>query len=241
MTATMIAIVCGIAAGLAVAELSALASTTSRKIIIWSARQIYAHDPAAADGYAEEWAGGVAGQTSNIAKLATALRFSIPALTAIARRAIRRTRQAPRGLGGALADLFKQLRDLRRELAEATPTAEHRWLLLVALLGSLTGVALALTFAGMDVFTDRAFPSSATVIGGGGALGYSTLSFVVIKRLLRVARPIPLSSKNRGAQAGRTDAAPGEDEPSTTQAFFLVNPPASCFSTTPPHGTKRTL
>ncbi|QXJ19844.1 hypothetical protein AGRA3207_000446 [Actinomadura graeca] len=94
MSTTMVAITCGIAAGLAVTELSAFVAVLARRIVGWSARRSYAHDPAAAEEYAEEWAACIAGRTSNLAKLGTALTFLLPALAASTRAAVRRLRKA---------------------------------------------------------------------------------------------------------------------------------------------------
>ncbi|MEV4001933.1 hypothetical protein [Actinomadura sp. NPDC049753] len=93
-SAVMMGVCCGIAAGLAVAEISALTPALARMIVRRAARSFYADDADLAAQRAEEWQALIQARPGNILKLATAAFFGGGAAALAIARTAGRARQA---------------------------------------------------------------------------------------------------------------------------------------------------
>lgn len=93
-SAVVMGVSCGIVAGLAVAEISALTPALARMIMRRAARSFYADDSDLAAERAEEWEALVQARPGNLLKLATAAFFGGGAAALAIARAARRTRGA---------------------------------------------------------------------------------------------------------------------------------------------------
>ncbi|WP_433323504.1 hypothetical protein [Spirillospora sp. CA-294931] len=90
MTGAMaMGVLCGVVAGLVVAELSVLTPWAAGKLARRAARACYARDPERAEERAEEWDALIAARPGNVLKLATALLFFGGAVRSVTGRRLR--------------------------------------------------------------------------------------------------------------------------------------------------------
>lgn len=99
MTTATIGILCGVVAGLIVAEYTALAPLVAKSIMRRSAWIYYTHDEAVAVERAEEWQALIDARPGNLLKLGTAFFFGTGALGLIAGRAARRALRPAKAIG----------------------------------------------------------------------------------------------------------------------------------------------
>lgn len=92
---TTVAILCGVVAGLIVAEYTALAPLVAKSIMRRSAWIYYAHDEAVAAERADEWQALIEARPGNLLKLGTAFFFGTGALGLLAGRAGQRALRRP--------------------------------------------------------------------------------------------------------------------------------------------------
>jgi hypothetical protein len=102
----VLSVCCGVAAGLLVAEITALSACAARWIVRRAAHVMYGPDTALALERAEEWQAMINARPGNVFKFGTALWYVGAMLSRLVQRAVRRVRRAERPLAAAPARCF---------------------------------------------------------------------------------------------------------------------------------------
>ncbi|NVI86422.1 hypothetical protein [Actinomadura sp. BRA 177] len=104
----VLSVCCGVAAGLLVAEITALSACAARWIVRRAAHAMYGRDTDLALERAEEWQAMINARPGNLFKFGTALWYAGAILSRLLQRAGRRVRRARRPLAAVPAHCFSR-------------------------------------------------------------------------------------------------------------------------------------